>query len=80
MPTVFYDEKQNRYFFFSNEGTEPPHIHVEHAGLEAKFWLGPPLKLEYNSGFNGKQLKFIESEIEKRRNEIEQAWNEHFGQ
>ena len=27
-----------RFFFFSMEGREPPHIHVAHAGRYAKFW------------------------------------------
>jgi hypothetical protein len=26
-----------RFFFFSNEGDEPPHIHVERAECAAKF-------------------------------------------
>ena len=30
-----------RFFFFSNEGTEPPHIHVERGDGYAKFWLEP---------------------------------------
>ena len=30
-----------RFFFYSNEGTEPPHIHAEEAGAVAKFWLEP---------------------------------------
>ena len=27
-----------RLFFFSNEGGEPPHIHVEREDPPAKFW------------------------------------------
>jgi len=30
-----------RFFFFSNEGNESPHIHVEKAENYAKFWLSP---------------------------------------
>jgi len=30
-----------RFFFFSNEGTEPPHIHIERGDGYAKFWLEP---------------------------------------
>lgn len=39
-----------RFFFYSNEGTEPPHIHVEEAGAVAKFWL-QPLSLASSSRF-----------------------------
>lgn len=30
-----------RFFFFSNEGNEPIHIHIEKADCYAKFWLDP---------------------------------------
>ena len=30
-----------RFFFFSREGSEPRHIHVERAEGYAKFWLEP---------------------------------------
>lgn len=33
----------NGYTFrlYSNEGTEPPHVHVHYQGAEAKYWLDP---------------------------------------
>ncbi|MEO6401177.1 MAG: DUF4160 domain-containing protein [Vicinamibacteria bacterium] len=30
-----------RFFFYSSEGNEPAHVHVERAEAEAKFWLDP---------------------------------------
>jgi hypothetical protein len=33
--------KRYRFFFFSSEGQEPPHIHVEQAERYAMFWLNP---------------------------------------
>jgi hypothetical protein len=33
-----------RFFFFSNEGEEPPHVHVERAESVAKFWLQPEVR------------------------------------
>jgi hypothetical protein len=30
-----------RFFFYSEERTEPPHIHVEKGDFETKFWLDP---------------------------------------
>ena len=38
-----------RFDFFSNEGYEPPHIHVDKAGNSVKFWL-VPVRLARNSG------------------------------
>jgi hypothetical protein len=40
MPTVFRTGRY-RFFFFSNEGQEPPHIHVKAGSEEAKLWLLP---------------------------------------
>ena len=30
-----------RFFFFSDEGNEPPHVHVVGRGGKAKIWLMP---------------------------------------
>ncbi len=40
MPTVFRQDGF-RFFFYSQEGNEPPHIHVIGKGGEAKVWLRP---------------------------------------
>ncbi|MBI3682024.1 MAG: DUF4160 domain-containing protein [Acidobacteria bacterium] len=38
MPTLLR-VRGYRFFFFSLEGREPPHMHVAHGGRYAKFWL-----------------------------------------
>jgi hypothetical protein len=58
MPTVLRVGRF-RFFFFSNEGREPPHIHVKAGASEAKFWL-QPIALAANYGFNGKTLRRLE--------------------
>jgi hypothetical protein len=40
MPTVLRREGY-RFYFYSHEPNEPPHIHVDGAGASAKFWLRP---------------------------------------
>ena len=62
MPTVL-KLKGYRFFFFSNEGTEPLHIHVEKAENYAKFWLDP-LYVSVNHGFTSKELTEISNIIE----------------
>lgn len=47
-----------RFFFFSLEGREPPHIHVAHAGRYAKFWLEPVSVAEVR-GFRGSEMTEI---------------------
>jgi hypothetical protein len=49
MPTIL---RVNGYqfYFYAEEGNEPPHIHVAKAGFDAKFWLSPA-RLAINHGF-----------------------------
>ena len=76
MPTVLRVGRF-RFFFFSNEGQEPPHIHIKAGGDEAKFWLDP-VQLAANYGFNGRELKEIQRQVEEHRDELLEAWNEYF--
>ncbi len=76
MPTVLRVGRY-RFFFYSNEGEEPPHIHVKSGGEEVKFWLDP-VQFESNSGFNSRELSEIERLIEQHWTELMEAWNEHF--
>ena len=79
MPTVFRVGNL-RFFFYSDEGTprEPLHIHVRGPGYEAKLWLRPGLPEAYNRGFAARDLQRIRELIEAHREQIEEAWNEHF--
>ena len=48
MPTVLR-VRGFRFYFFSRE--EPrPHVHVQHASGEAKFWLEPQVELANDYG------------------------------
>ena len=44
-----------RFFFYSGDRDEPPHIHVERDDCEAKFWLDP-VALAANWGFARQEL------------------------
>jgi hypothetical protein len=66
-----------RFFFFSNESQEPAHIHVKAEGDEAKFWLDP-VQLAVNYGFNGRELNQIRQLVQKHRDTLLEAWDEHF--
>jgi hypothetical protein len=78
MPTVLRVGRY-RFFFFSNEGREPPHRHVKAGGDEAKFWLDP-IELEVNYGFNGRELNEIRRLIVEHKSDLLGAWHEHFGE
>ena len=75
MPTVLR-EKGYRFFFFSREGQEPPHMHVDRAEDYAKFWL-TPVQLAENRGFLSRHLREIREIIEANRQMLLEKWNEH---
>lgn len=64
-----------KFFFFSEEGMEPVHIHVRKGSGVAKFWLSP-VKLVYSEGFKKQELKAVIEIIEKHEIELIRAWNE----
>jgi hypothetical protein len=66
-----------RFFFFSNEGIEPAHIHVKAGGDEAKFWLDP-IEVASNYGFRAHELNEIQRIVKAHQVELTEAWNEHF--
>jgi hypothetical protein len=68
-----------RFFFFSREGWEPRHIHVEQAERYAKFWL-EPIELAEARGFRSAELRELHSLIAEHEQEFIVAWDEHFGQ
>lgn len=48
-----------RFHFYSDEGTEPPHIHVETGDGECKFWL-TPVVLARNRGISPVDVRKVE--------------------
>ena len=75
-PTVFR-WKGYRFYFFSRE--EPRiHIHVRDANGQAKFWIEPEIALENNYGIKESELADLLSIIKQRKQEILDAWHEHF--
>ena len=67
-----------RFFFYSDEGTEPPHIHIEAAEKRAKYWL-TPVTQSWNDGFRSGELTTIEEIIDMNLNLMLEAWNGFFG-
>jgi uncharacterized protein DUF4160 len=77
MPTVLRIGRF-RFYFFSNERQEPPHIHVKAGGDQAKFWLNPT-ELTSNYGFSSRELNELERLVEQNETVFLEAWNEYFG-
>jgi hypothetical protein len=67
-----------RFFFFSNEGVEPPHIHVQHDRRLAKFGLDP-VRLARSTRYAAQELTRLERLVRDNEPELLEAWHEFFG-
>lgn len=67
-----------RFYFYSHEPNEPPHVHVDRDDLSAKFWLDP-VELARNLGFRPHELNRLERLVQENRQDFLEAWNEHIG-
>ena len=76
MPTVLRF-KGYRFFFFSLEGNEPPHIHIEQAEKFAKFWL-EPISFVKSRGFRSRELLELQLIIEENQMMMLEKWNGYF--
>ena len=76
MPT-FLKKDGFRFYFYSEEGTEPMHIHVAFGDGRAKYWLRPDVVLASSIGFKARDIKKAKNTIRDNLNLIEEKWNEY---
>ena len=76
MPTVLKVHGY-RFFFFSNESEEKPHIHVESADNYAKYWL-KPVVLASSFGYNSSEITYLRKLVETHENLFWEKWHEYF--
>lgn len=67
-----------RFFFYSGDRAEPPHVHVERDERCAKFWL-EPVRLGTRGGFGGPELRELEGVVKEHAEHLLRAWDEFFG-
>ena len=77
MPEVFREEGFV-FFFYTNEGNEPMHIHVRKAGGYAKFWL-MPIELDSSKRLKSSDLMKAEIMINNNIDRIKEKWYDVFG-
>ena len=76
MPTILTKDGF-RFFFYSEEGSEPIHIHVAYGSARAKYWLKPDVVLASSIGLKAKDIKRAKKLIQENRVLIEEKWNEY---
>lgn len=64
------------FFFYSSEGNEPAHIHIEIDDTECKFWLDP-IRLAAIYGVKAHQIREIERIIYKHVELFIEKYNEY---
>ncbi len=77
MPTI-HRWKGYRFHFYSDEGHEPPHVHVRRAEDTAKVWLRP-VALAFNDGLSLSEVGEVLAVVREHQDEFERKWHEYFG-
>jgi hypothetical protein len=67
-----------RFYFFSHEPNEPPHVHVDRGEATIKVWLRP-VEVAKSRGFRAHEIGGIVAMVEEQGAELLEAWNEYFG-
>lgn len=80
MPTVLY-LRGWRLHFYSNEGSEPIHIHAEKGEKDCKYWLDIELyeiREAYSYNLNARDTREVRKIILQNFDEIVEAWETFF--
>lgn len=67
-----------RFYFYSHEPNEPPHVHVDRSGASAKIWLDN-VALASNAGFSAKELGDVLRLVVAHQAQLLEAWHGFFG-
>jgi hypothetical protein len=66
-----------RFFFYSGDGSEPMHVHVERDSGRAKIWL-IPVRLHDRGDFTHNEIRRILEVTRSNADRLRNAWNEYF--
>jgi len=77
VPTVLRVEGY-RFYFYSHEPGEPPHVHVDKGSATAKVWLHDAAVVR-SYGFAAQELGKIQRLVRNERIVLKEAWDGFFG-
>jgi hypothetical protein len=67
-----------RFYFYSHEPGEPPHVHVDRGDATFKIWL-ESLEVAKSRGFRAHEIGGIVAMVEAHRDAFLERWHEYFG-
>ena len=67
-----------RFYFYSHEPNEPPHIHVDQGDATIKVWLDSG-EVAKSRGFRAHEINDILKLVANHRDALTEAWHEYFG-
>ena len=66
-----------RFFFYSADWVEPPHVHVRRDRHIAKFWLDP-VALATSGGMRSAEIRRVQRIVEENQGSFLREWNVRF--
>ena len=76
VPTI-HREKGFAFYFYAEEGSEPPHVHADKGDGTVKFWL-QPVRLAYAENLKVAELRATEKIVENHQTKFLEKWHEFF--
>ncbi|WP_120717733.1 DUF4160 domain-containing protein [Tsuneonella amylolytica] len=67
-----------RFYFYSHEPNEPPHVHVDRGDATIKVWLDS-CEVAKSRGFRAHEIGDIVNQVTLHREMLTEAWHEYFG-
>ena len=67
-----------RFYFYSHEPNEPPHVQVDRGEATIKVWLNP-VEVAKSRGFRAHEINDILTMVAEHRAMLVERWHEYFG-
>ena len=77
MPTI-YRQNGCRFYFYSHEPNELPHVHIDKGEATIKIWLGS-LEVAKSRGFRAYEISGIINMVSEHQAMFTEKWYEYFG-
>ena len=77
MPTI-HRQSGFRFYFFTHEPNEPPHVHIDKGSATIKVWLDTP-EVAKTRGFRAHEITGIIAMVSEHQQMLREAWHEYFG-